>query len=128
MPELVVNIIWITDDRLAKLGPFKVIDVASDTIETFAPGFKHLILLFNNICCAPVAVDPVSVACLLFIVVNMLVVPLIRFPETVKLLAVAVPVNAGLAKGANDDKEVVLALLLNSVNIFVVPWIRSRNS
>ncbi len=115
MPELVVNIIWLTDDRLIELGPFKVIEVVSDTIETFVPGFTHLILLFDTICCAPVTVDPVSVACLLFIVVDMLVVPLIRFAETIKSLAVAVPVNAGLAKGADDDKEAVWALLLNSV-------------
>ncbi len=32
--------------------------------------------------------------------VNTLVVPLIRLPDAVKLTAVAVPVNAGLAIGA----------------------------
>ena len=52
--------------------------------------------------------------------VNTLVVPLIKLPETIELVAVAVPVNAGLAKGARNAKSVVDALLFNSVNTLVV--------
>ena len=56
--------------------------------------------------------------------VNTSVVPLIKSPETVELVAVAVPVNAGLANGAFNAKSVVVALLFNDVNTFVVPFIK----
>ena len=53
--------------------------------------------------------------------VNKFVVPLTRAPDTVKFTAVAVPVSAGLASGASNNKSEVLALLLRLVNKFVVP-------
>ena len=55
--------------------------------------------------------------------VKTLVVPLTRAPDTVKLAAVAVPVSAGLASGASNNKSEVLALPVKLVNKFVVPFI-----
>ncbi len=66
----------------------------------------------------PVVVDFVTNS------VNTCVVPLIRDPETVKLTAVVVPVNAGLAKGAFNDTSVVVAFVPNSVKTLVVPLLK----
>ena len=53
--------------------------------------------------------------------VKTFVVPLTRAPETVRFTAVIVPVCAGLASGASNNKSEVLALLFKLVNKFVVP-------
>ena len=51
--------------------------------------------------------------------VSTLVVPLTKLPETLKLVAVAVPVNAGLAKGAFNDTSVEFALLFSLLIYFL---------
>ena len=53
--------------------------------------------------------------------VNTLVVPISKLVETVKLAAVAIPVKAGLAKGAFKFKAVVVAFSPKAVNTLVVP-------
>jgi hypothetical protein len=53
------------------------------------------------------------------------VVPFIKLPETVKLVAVAVPVNARLAKCFFTIKSEDVALLFNDVIKLVVPFIKS---
>ena len=50
-----------------------------------------------------------------------LVVPLIRAPVTVKFTAVAVPVSAGLARGARNNTSELLALLFKLVSTLLVP-------
>ncbi len=52
---------------------------------------------------------------LLFKLVKILVVPLSKLPDTVKLFAVAVPVREGLAKGAYDANAVAVAFVPSSV-------------
>ena len=53
--------------------------------------------------------------------VNTLVVQASKVPEIVKLTAVAVPVKAGLAKGAFKFKAVVVAFSPKAVNTLVAP-------
>ncbi len=53
------------DDRFADVGAVIGKLVASDDNDIPVPAFIHFILLLKRSCCAPFAVDPVSVDCLL---------------------------------------------------------------